>query len=126
MSFHTYFEAYQLVHQPSGRTVAQVRRADGWWAKGAGLIGQAALPPRTGLWLPGVASVHTCLMRFPLDLLFLDTDFRAVRLASGVRPWRLLVRASHARHTVELPAGSLVGRAGDLWELRQESSPPMP
>ncbi len=114
-------EAYQLVHQPSQQMVAQVSRADGWWTRGLGLMGRRGLPARTGLWLPGVASVHTCFVRFPLDLLFLDREMRAVRLASHVRPWRLLVSASGAYHTIELSAGTLVGRRGDLWEMRQDS-----
>lgn len=113
---------YRLIHLPTGRAVAIVARAEGWWRKGWGVLGGPSLWPGEGLWLPGVASVHTVGVRFPLDLLFLDGCFQAVRLAPGTPPGRLLVRASGAHHTLELGAGTLAGivpaaRTGEAWEL---------
>ncbi len=119
-------DAYQLVHRPSGVCVATVMRANGFWARNVGVLGRAALPIGTGLWLPGVASVHTVGMRFALDLLFLDGDFRAMRLCPGTPPGRWLRRAGGARHTLELGAGTLAAcvpgaRAGDGWRLEHLS-----
>lgn len=119
-------EAYRLVHLPSGQPVATVRRADGFWAKGWGVLGRRDLPAGQGLWLPGVASVHTLFVRFPLDLLFLDREFRAVRLAPRTPPWRWLVRAPGAYHVLELGAGTLSqavpqAQAGEAW--RAERTP---
>ena len=114
--------SYRLIHLPTGRAVAVVARAEGWWAKGWGVLGRRALGPGEGLWLPGVASVHTVGVRFPLDLLFLDDRFQAVRLARDTPPGRWLVRAPGACHTLELGAGTLArrvpdGRVGEAWEL---------
>jgi len=114
--------SYRLIHQPTGQAVAVVARAEGWWAKGWGVLGRHALPPGEGLWLPGVASVHTVGVRFPLDLLFLDDRFRAVRFVPGTPPGCWLVRAPDARHTLELGAGTLArivaaARTGEAWEL---------
>lgn len=114
-----------MIHQPSGRLVAAVRRADGWWAKGRGVIGWPSLPCGQGLWLPGVSSVHTFFVPFSLDLLFLDADLQMVRVAAAVRPWRPLAMAFGAHHTIELGAGTLFGlmpKKGERWELRQEES----
>ena len=44
--------------------------------RGGGSSGGRACRKGQGLWLPGVAAVHTVFVRFPLDLLFLDDDFR--------------------------------------------------
>jgi uncharacterized membrane protein (UPF0127 family) len=114
--------SFRLIHQPTGQAVAVVARAEGWWAKGWGVLGRRALGPGEGLWLPGVASVHTVGVRFPLDLLFLDEHFQAMRLAPHTPPGRWLVRAPGARHTLELGAGTLAkivpaARAGEAWEL---------
>lgn len=122
-------EAYQLVHRPSGVCVATVTRVDGFWAKNMGVLGRAALAAGAGLWLPGVASVHTVGVRFALDLLFLDGEFQAVRLCPETPPGRWLVRAGGARHTMELGAGTLAAcvpgaRVGDGWRL--ERLPPEP
>ena len=116
---------FSLVHKPSGKVIASVTRADGWWAKGWGVIGWSSLPPGQGLWLPGVSAVHTVFVRFPLDLLFLDTNLATLRHVPGVRPGRLWVSGQGARHTIELGAGSLAGlpvTGGERWELRQEES----
>jgi len=112
--------SYRLIHQPTGRTVAVVMRAEGWWAKGWGVLGRRTLPPGEGLWLPRVASVHTVCVRFPLDLLFLDDRLQTVRLVPRTPPGRWLVRAPGARHTLELGAGTLAEVAvirGAAWEL---------
>ncbi len=120
--------AYHLIHLPTGRPVAVVARAEGWWAKGWGVLARRALPAGQGLWLPGVASVHTVGVRFPLDLLFLDDHFRAVRLAPGTPPGRWLVRAPGAFHTLELGVGTLVGqvpaaRLGEAWRIAPVPEP---
>jgi uncharacterized membrane protein (UPF0127 family) len=70
-----------------------------------GLAGLRALPPGTALLLPRTRSVHTCAMRFALDLVWLDADGRVVRVDRGVRPWR--VRGCRAaRAVVEMPSGA--------------------
>ncbi len=110
---------YRLVHVPTEQAVALVDRAETWRAKGQGVLGKRTLLVGAGLWLPGVASVHTVFVRFPLDLLFLDAGFRTIRLAPGTPPGRWLVRAAGACHTLELGAGSLTGamNIGDGWRL---------
>src|SRR5580704_16541048 len=111
-------ETYRLTHQSSGLTIATVRRLDKLRDKGLGVIG-SPLEPGTGIWLPGVASIHTFLVSFSLDVLFLDGEFRTHKVVAGLRPWRPLCAANGARHTIELAAGALsaVGeiKVGDLW-----------
>lgn len=34
------------------------------------------------------SSIHTCFMRFCLDLLFLDEDKKVIRIVKGLKPWR--------------------------------------
>ncbi len=109
---------YHLIHTPSGRHVACVTRADNWLTKGWGVLGRPSLPPGEGLWLPGVASVHTLGVKFALDLLFLDSKMQTLRVVQNVPPGRLLAGASGAAHTLELGAGTLASlpvRVGDGW-----------
>ncbi len=112
----------QLIHIPSGQRVAEVTRAGNWLAKGWGVLGRPSLPLGEGLWLPGVASVHTLGVRFALDLLFLDTEMRTLRMHENVPPGRLLMGAPGAAHTLELGAGTLAAlklplQTGDRWCL---------
>ena len=46
-------------------------------------------PPAHALLLPRCRSVHTFGMRFPLDLIWLDSDGRVVRVDEAVPPWRV-------------------------------------
>jgi len=78
-----------------------VRLAAGPGARLLGLAGLRALPAGVALLLPRTRSIHTCGMRFALDLLWLDEAGRVVRIDRGVPPWR--VRACReARAVVEL------------------------
>ena len=52
-----------------------------------GLMLRAPLPPGDGLLLTRTSSVHTCLMRFPLDVTFLDARGRVLKEVR-LRPWR--------------------------------------
>ena len=117
-------ETCRLIHLSTGRVVAHVQRAGTAWAKGWGVLGRSTMPVGEGLWLPGVASVHTLFVRFPLDLLFLDAEFRTVRLAPQTLPWQWSLYAPAACHTIELGEGTLAGRVpeakmGDGWVLER-------
>jgi hypothetical protein len=112
-----------LIHRPSGVAAAAIERLDGWWEKGRGVIGMPPLPVGKGVWLPGVSAVHTLLVGYPLDLLFLDARLQQIRLISAFPGWRPFARASGARHTIEIGAGTLQMRVpsagqGDAWLLR--------
>jgi len=88
------------------------------------MLGRSSLPVGEGLWLPGVASVHTFGVRFPLDLLFLDEGFICVGLMPRIPPGRLGAHGPGASHTLELAAGTLAAqvpgaRMGDSWLLER-------
>lgn len=113
---------FRLIYLPSGVTVARVARLDGWWAKGRGVIGKPPLPIGEGVWLPGVAAVHSLFVSGKIDLLFLDRQYRTLRLLPHFPTWRLLGGAPGAHHTLELGAGTLAAlapeaRPGDPWRL---------
>lgn len=113
---------FRLVHLPTGIAVAHVVRLDGWWAKGRGVIGRPPLPLGEGVWLPGVAAVHSFFVSSALDLLFLDSQYRTLRLRPNFPPWHPLGAASGACHTLELGAGTLAAfnsaiGPGDAWRL---------
>ena len=49
-------------------------------------------------------NVHTAFMRFPIDVVFLDSDQVVIRIERAVAPWRT-VSCRGAREVVELAAG---------------------
>ena len=63
-------------------------------------------------------SVHTLGMGYPLDVVFLDKEGRILRCVSRLAPFRK-ARARRARHTLELPPGSIEGIGLKVGEVLQ-------
>jgi uncharacterized protein len=86
------------------RLVCRCRVATSFASRFLGLMGVAQLPPGSGLLLPRTSSVHTHFMRFPIDVVFLDSDRRIVSVVPALRPWRLAAAKGSAA-VLELAAG---------------------
>jgi uncharacterized protein len=81
-----------------------------------GLLGRSELRPGEGLLLRPASAIHTFFMRFAIDAVFLDRDWRVVGIAGDVAPWRTAGRKG-ATAVLELPAGESARRGlrpGDL------------
>lgn len=77
------------------------------WHRLRGLIGTKGLDPHSGLLLAPCRSIHTCLMRYAIDVLFLDRFGIVVALRAELPPWRFtpVFRSSYC--VLELPAGTV-------------------
>jgi uncharacterized protein len=69
-----------------------------------GLLGRKGLGAEEGLLLRPASSIHTWFMRFPIDAVFVGADGTVVRIAAGLRPWRVAARRG-AREVLELASG---------------------
>jgi uncharacterized membrane protein (UPF0127 family) len=91
------------------------------FARMRGLLGRSGLEPGTGMLIDAAPSVHMFFMRFPIDVVFLDRDWKVVRVVHGLRPWRV-AGARRAVAALELPAGAAaqVGiEEGDMLSLEE-------
>lgn len=70
-----------------------------------GLMFRGGLPAGGGLFIPDCRSVHTFFMRFAIDLVYISSDGRVVRIVEAKRPWRLSW-CRGARSVLELEAGA--------------------
>ena len=92
--------------------------AETFLERALGLLGRESLANGEGLWLKPCASIHTFGMRFSLDLIFLDAQFRVVKVVENLKPWRLAFAS--AASAVELPTGVLkqiAVKAGDKLQI---------
>lgn len=87
--------------------IARVPIAGTFATRLRGLMGKKSLDESEGLFLADCARVHTCFMRFPIDVLYLDSDLRGIEVET-IPPWRFGKKVKEARHTLEMPAGLLV------------------
>ncbi len=63
------------------------------------------------------ASVHTFFMRFPIDLIFMDSQNIVKEVVEGLRPWRLYFPKNNARYVIELPSGILAATNTELGDV---------
>jgi uncharacterized membrane protein (UPF0127 family) len=84
-----------------------------------GLLGRDTMPAGSGLVIAPCSAVHTCFMRFPIDVVFAARDGRVLGVRHRVLPWRIAI-SLRAFAVIELPGGSLVDsdtHAGDALQL---------
>lgn len=78
--------------------------ADTSGARQKGLLGRDGLSNGQGLWIVPCESIHTCGMRFSIDVLYLDRKRRVRKMLRALKPWRLSM-CLLAHSVLELPAG---------------------
>jgi uncharacterized membrane protein (UPF0127 family) len=120
---------WRLVNRTTGETVADpLEIADGFWSRFRGLQLRAALAPGSGLLLVPCPSIHTFMMRFPIDVVMLDRTGAVIALRRAVRPWRIVAPVPDTYAILELPAETLTVGSGDLLRLEpgcgKHSKPP--
>ena len=72
-----------------------------------GLLRHDHLDPGSGLLIERTQSIHMFFMRFPIDVVFIDTLTGSRRSIEGLRPWRVVWWARGARDCIELPVGAV-------------------
>jgi uncharacterized membrane protein (UPF0127 family) len=83
-----------------------VMRTVSSWERMRGLLWRPPLLAGEALIIDRCGSVHTCGMKYPLDLAFLDRQWVIRKLECDVRSWRMAWCIA-AAITLELPAGSI-------------------
>ena len=98
----------------------KVERADTAASRNKGLLGRDSLAPEEALWITPCPMIHTFFMKFPIDVLFLDSELRVRRVIEDLRHWRLSPWVFSAHSVLELKGGVLRGAVavGDLLEMR--------
>jgi len=86
-----------------------------------GLLKHAQLEPGEGLWIAPCEAVHTFMMKFPIDVVFLNRKRKILKVRPNMVRSRIAI--SFLAHSVlELPAGTLdhTGtEAGDQLEFEK-------
>ena len=89
----------------------RARMATAFWSRVVGLIRWKDFQAGEAFMFPGCSSIHTCLMRYPIDVVFMatmppQTEGVICRLIPALRPYRL-AWAIQADTTIELPVGTI-------------------
>ena len=87
--------------------IPSIEVADSFWSRAIGLMGRRDLAAGHGVWIQPCASIHTLFMRFPLDVIFLNTELRVVKVVPHLAPWRMAWGGRGTRSVVEVHSGTL-------------------
>jgi uncharacterized membrane protein (UPF0127 family) len=67
----------------------EVNKTVGWFDRMRGLLGQPEPEAGQGLLITPCSSIHMFFMRYPLDIIFLDSCGVVVAVRRMLRPWRM-------------------------------------
>lgn len=87
----------------------QVEEAKTFWTRLKGLMFRVSLAKGKALLLDPCPQIHTCFMRFNIDVIFLDKQNHVVAVLENLKPWRMSKFYRNSRRTLELPGGCLQG-----------------
>ena len=87
----------------------ELRVADTHRSRFVGLLGTRASDFVTGkgLWIVPCRGVHTLGMRFPIDVIYLDSKKAVVHVEENFSPWRLAPVRLAAASVIELPPDTI-------------------
>ncbi len=81
--------------------------AEWWWQRLRGLLGRPALQSGEGLLLIPCRAVHMAGMKYPLDVVFLNSEGMVMALYHRLPPGGRTGWHAGSRAALELPAGTL-------------------
>jgi uncharacterized membrane protein (UPF0127 family) len=105
---------------------SNVRLADTPQSRRRGLLKRDGLEAGEGLWIFPTQAIHTFGMRFPIDVVFLDSSLLVKRVFRSLAPWRITPLVWGARSVLELPSGSLTSTGttvGDQLQFSRNDEP---
>ena len=79
--------------------------ADSFLTRFTGLMLKKKIPTATGILLAPCNSVHMCFMRFAIDVVYLDRDYKIIKVVKHLKPWIGFSMCTKAWATVEIAAG---------------------
>lgn len=74
--------------------------------KTKGLLGRKTFSPGEGLFIEHCHSIHMWFMKFPIDVLYVDSDLKILKVVKELKVW-MFSACGRATHTIELPVGTV-------------------
>ncbi len=91
--------------------ITQGRLANTFWLRLRGLLGAAPLQKEEGLILVGEKSIHTLFMKFPIDVVYVNKNYKVIRTDANMVPYRLGPFVAQSAYVLEMPVGTIANTA---------------
>ncbi|MBE8163172.1 MAG: DUF192 domain-containing protein [Bdellovibrionaceae bacterium] len=98
----------KLINQKNSKVLStKVHMARSFKSRLKGLMFSNPLAHGHCLWISQCKSVHSCFMKFTLDILFVDKKLRVIKIIKALKPWRITFFYIKADSVMEFNAGEL-------------------
>ena len=87
--------------------VLNIKIADTFWARFCGLMGSQSLNKDKALLIQPCNSIHMMGMRYAIDVVYLDNDFKIIKVVESLRPWIDWSVCKNAQCVLELANGAI-------------------
>jgi uncharacterized membrane protein (UPF0127 family) len=86
--------------------VTDVLIAETIWSRFTGYMFRI-VPHQSAILFKPAISIHTFFVNFSLDVVFMDSDFKILKIYRHLAPWRHTWFYFSSSYTLEMPAGNL-------------------
>jgi uncharacterized membrane protein (UPF0127 family) len=86
---------------------AKVKLASNIDERMLGLMFKKEMPGCDGLLIAPCTSIHTFFMKMNIDVIFMDRNFKIVKLIYNMKPWRMTLISFRSYQVLEMKAGTL-------------------
>lgn len=98
----------KILMKRNGIIVAdRIELAGNLTAQFRGLIGRRKFENGSAMIFPGCKQVHTFLMQFPIDVLFINKDRKVIKIIERLDPGKVSGYVRDSFDIVELPSGTI-------------------
>lgn len=75
-----------------------------------GLLGKKTIDMDYAMILHNCRFIHTCFMKFPIDVVFLNKNKHVVHIVRNLSPWKLTGYVKNAEYVIEAKPEGMVGK----------------
>lgn len=109
---------HQLIREDNGSLLlSELELAQTFWTRFVGLQFRQQLGPQQGLLLRPCSSLHTCFMRFPIDVVMLSGDNVVLGVKHAVPPWRAVLCVAGTKAVIETAPNAIACQTGDRFRI---------
>jgi uncharacterized protein len=99
----------KIVNKTSQKIIVEKAEiADTFLSRLIGLLNREALLRNDALIITRCNSIHMFFMRFPIDVVFIDRDYKVVGLVQNIKPFRISRIFPKSHSVIELASGSIL------------------
>ena len=98
----------KCINVNTGKIIADnLEMKDTFLGRLIGLLATKNLKAGQGIILKPCTQIHTCFMRFAIDVVFISKDFKVLKVIKNMRAWKFSPIVLKSIYTLEVAAGEI-------------------